>query len=189
MKRDGKASNAKPLGPEEIERAVRDTFTSDPNNAFTTDDLCGRVYPGLEEAPRKHRAAIVPIAKRVCKRLGEQWDWWRAETRGGTLVFWNRVSVTSYAMARLKSDFLNGYRCASSRRQRTEEELKAAISPGGREHKYIVEGGAWWGHCQEDIAEFKKMTANQNGARDDLTSRQRAVACPQRIAGEKTVMP
>jgi hypothetical protein len=180
VKRDGKPSNAKPLNRQEIERAIRDAFTSNPDNAFTTDDLCKRVYLGLKQAERKHRAAVIPIAKRVCEQLGENWDWWRSEQRGGALVFWNRISVTSYAMARLKSDFLNGYGYRRETRwcwsPSTEEDLKAEISPGGRHHEYVVEGGAWWQHCQEDIAKFKAATANQNSAGDDLTSRQRTAA-------------
>ena len=100
---------------------------------------------------RKHRAAVVAIAKKVCERL-ENWDWLRSEGRGGTLVFWNRVSVTSYALARLKSDLWP--------HGDTEEELKAEISPGGRWHEYVVQGGAWWQHCQEDIAALKRAPAN-----------------------------
>ena len=123
---------------------------------------------------RKHRAAVVSAAKKVCERVGEHRDCLRSELPGGTLIFWNRVSVTSYAMARLKSDYLNGYRreFGPSWSISTEEDLKAAIAPGGRDHKYVVEGGAWWKHCQEDIAKFKDLTANQNNAGDDLTIRQ-----------------
>ena len=169
VKRDGKGSNSKPFGSAEIERAIADAITSNPDNAFTTDDLCERVYPGLGRAERKHRVAVIPIAKRVCQRLGENWKWWRSESPGRTLVFWNRIGVASYAMARLKSEpWMYGYR--------SEEELKARIAPGGREHAYVVEGGVWWKHCQKDIAAFKKMTAKQNDAGDALTSRHGAAA-------------
>lgn len=161
MQRDGKRSNSKPLGREEIERIITEAFTSNPDSAFTTDELCDRVYLGLKRPERKHRAAVTPIAKKVCEQLGEHWEWWRSEKRGGTLVFLNHASVTSYAMARLKSW---RYRSAT-----TDEELKAEIAPGGRHHEYVVEGGAWWGHCQEAIAKFKQtMTAKQNDASDDF---------------------
>jgi hypothetical protein len=165
VKRDGKGSNSKPLGSAEIERAIADALASNPDNAFTTDDLCERAYPELGRAERKYRVAVIPIAKQVCQRLGENWDWWRSESPGRTLVFWNRISVTSYAMARLKSEpWLYGYK--------SDEELKALIAPGGREHRYVIEGGAWWKHCQKDIAKSsRRMTAKQNDARDDLTSR------------------
>jgi hypothetical protein len=39
------------------------------------------------------------------------------------------------------------------------------------EHGYVVDGGAWWEHCQEAIAKFKQTTAKQNNAGAGLTSR------------------
>jgi hypothetical protein len=166
VKRDGKQSNSKPLGREEIERTITEALTSNPDSAFTADELCDRVYLGLKWPERKHRAAVTPIAKKVCERLGEHWEWWRSEKRGGTLVFLNRASVTSYAMARLKGGL---YMCRSGA---TEEELKAEISQGGRYHEYVVKGGAWWQHCQEAIAKLKQVTAKQMPAGGDLTIRQ-----------------
>jgi hypothetical protein len=173
LKRGGNQSNAQPLGREHIEQTITGIFTSNPDNAFTTNDLCDRVYAGLSKPERKHCAAVVPIAKKVCERLGEHWDWWRSETRGGKLVFCNRASVMSYAMARLKSDRFSAYRHKSGWRWRasTEEDLRAQIAPGGRDHHLVVEGGAWWKHCQDHIAKFKQATAKQNDHGDDLTSR------------------
>lgn len=171
VKRDGKASNSRSLRPEHIERALECTFMDNPDSAFTTDDLCDRVYPGLVKPERKHRAAVTPIAKKISERMGEHRTWFQCERRGGTLVFFNHASVTSYAMARLKADFLNGYRCASGWRNLTEEDLKAEIAPGGGHHEYVVEGGAWWKHCQEDIAKFKEVTAKQTATGGNLTSR------------------
>jgi hypothetical protein len=152
VKRDGKASNSKALGQQEIERTIRDVLTCNVDGAFSVDDLCSYVHLGLKQPQRKHRAAVIPIAKQVCEQLGDDWQWWRAEKRGGTLVFFNHANVTSYAMARLKTDF-----CHNSE---TEEELKTSISPGGRYHDYVVKGGAWWGHCQKHINE----TTNQKTA-------------------------
>ena len=89
VKRDGKTSNSKPLGPQHIERAITAAFTSNPDNAFTTADLCKRVF-GLKSVERKHRAAVIPHAKKVCERLGENWDWWRPGlfgSRGSPLLF------------------------------------------------------------------------------------------------------
>ena len=50
VKREGKASNAKPLNREDIERIITDVLTSNPDKAFTTDDLCDHVFPGLGSA-------------------------------------------------------------------------------------------------------------------------------------------
>ena len=163
VKRDGKQSNVKPFGREDIERAVTEALASNPDSAFTTDELCNRVYLGLKRPERKHGAAVTSIAKKVCEQLGEHWEWWRSERRGRALVFFNGASVTSYAMARLKSEWWPS--------GTTDEKLKAKIAPGGCYHKYVVEGGAWWEHCQEAIAKLKLVTAKQNDTCDDLTSR------------------
>jgi hypothetical protein len=159
VKRDGKPSNAGPLSRAEIERRVGDVLASNSDNAFTAVDLCDHVYPGLERPERKHRDAVAAAAKKVCERL-EHWDWWRANDwgmRGAPLVFLNRASVTSYAMAYLKSDFCHGHR--------SEAEMKAMLAPGGSHHELVVDGGAWWRHTQE------WLTDRQNGCGADLTSR------------------
>jgi hypothetical protein len=152
VKRDGNASNSKALGQQEIERTIRDVFTCNVDGAFSVDDLCSHVYLGLKKPQRKHRAAVIPVAKQVCEQLGDDWQWWRAENRGGTLVFFNHANVTSYALARLRADMFEY--------QTDEEKLRAMLLPGGRYHDYVVKGGAWWKHCQDHINE----TTNQNKA-------------------------
>jgi hypothetical protein len=169
LKRDGKRSNSAPIGAEHIERVIMTTFLAEPDNAFTTEDLCDRVYPAVKRPERKHRATVIPIAKKVSERLGEHRDWWHGEVRGRRLVFWNRASVTSYAMARLKSDWLYRYRYGWG--GATEDDLRTEIAPGGRHHEYVVPGGAWWKHCQEDIAKFKNVTASPILAGENSTIR------------------
>ena len=142
-KRDGKGSNARPLGPEHIEWVIESAFLDNPDSAFATHELCRLVYPGLRRIERKHRAAVVPVAKKISERIGEHRQWFFSEQRGRPLVFFNHASVTSYALGRMKSGHVWMYgRC------KTEEEWKAEIAPGGREHQFVVEGGAWWEHCQ-----------------------------------------
>ena len=148
VKRDGiKVSNNKPRSPE-IERAIKKLFTTKPDSAFTTDDLCRRVYR-LEQIQieRKHRAVVLPIAKKVCEQL-KTWDWWYYHS----YVFWNHVSFTSYAMRQLMH---RGYE------DKSEKQRKAAIAPGGGWHSEVVKGGVWWNAWQEDVAEFK----NEKGPR------------------------
>ena len=89
-------------GPGRIERAIEAIFAAEPDNAFTTDDLCDRAYPG-ERIERKHRVAVLRAAAKVCARTG--WAKWQSEVPGGTLVFRNVYNVMSHGMARLKSDF------------------------------------------------------------------------------------
>ena len=102
VKRDGKPSNARPFG-RRISNAPLTVFTTKPDSAFTTEDLCGLVYSGLEQIERKHRAAVIPIAKKVCERLGENWDWWQPAYSIVGLLFWNRVSLISTAASHLKN--------------------------------------------------------------------------------------
>ena len=148
VKRDGKASNARPLRSKDIERAIEAAFTTKPDNAFNTNDLCEHVYSGLQQVERKHRAAVIPIAKKVCERLGENWDWCKLDfNRGSLLVFWNRASLTSYVMMRIKQ----------LRPDHSEAELKALISPGGFYHPCVVAGGHWWKGCQEDLVRFAQQ--------------------------------
>jgi len=152
VKRDGKASNARPLGRDEIERTISEVFRANPDSAFTTDELCDHVYP--QWSKRKHRAAVVSAAQKVSDRLGEHRTWTCQDRRGGTLVFFNHASVTSYAMARLKCAASDNSECIEDSlrfalrwKSASEQELKAKISPGDH-HEYVVEGGAWWQHCQ-----------------------------------------
>lgn len=181
--REESASRPKGINQADVEHAIEAAFLAEPDNAFTTDNLCDRAFPGLNCIERKHRAAIPPAAKAVCMRLGERWVGVRAEGRGGTAVFFNRTSVMSYGMMRLKADPISGsYRPKpgswSWHNQRTEDDLRAMLAPGGPDHKRVIEGGAWWQHCQEDIAKFKDVTPKQTVADDDLPNRNAAEATP-----------
>jgi hypothetical protein len=147
VKRDGKASNAKPIGPQQIERALVDVFTSDPDNAFTIADLCQRVF-GVKTVQRKHRAAVIPVAKKVCEQLGENWDWFQAAfTHGNPFTFWNRASLSSCAMRHLKTW---GFR------HRSEKDLRDMIAPGGAYYDdRMIDGGEWWQEWQDNLAQLK----------------------------------
>jgi hypothetical protein len=147
VQRDGKVSNSKPLRSVDIERTIEIAFTTKPDSAFTTENLCQHVY-GVEQVERKHRAVVIPIAKKVCEQL-ETWDWWQPLFSNRGLVFWNRVSLTSTAMSQIPD-------CD---RYDSDEKRKAAISSGGDYYDRVVEGGAWWNAWQENIAKFKNGAA------------------------------
>jgi hypothetical protein len=162
VKRDGKPSNSKPLDREQIEAIIEATLLGDQDNAYTVDNLCDRVYPGLKRFEPKHHVAVIPAAKRVCERLGERWDWRYSWTPGRKLVFWNRASILSYGMAELKTDqsYLSlTVRFSHDFRNCTDNELKAKLSPGGDYYDRVIAGGNWWKDRQEDIARFKAATA------------------------------
>jgi hypothetical protein len=126
-------------------------FTTKPDSAFTTDDLCEHIYClKWEQIERKHRAAVLPIAKKIICEQFETWDWRQRLFSNSGLVFWNRVSLTSTSMSNL----------VGIERYNSEKKLKAAISPGGDYYENVVEGGAWWNAWQEDISYFKNNEAS-----------------------------
>ena len=88
-------------GSGRVEQTIEAVFAAEPDNAFTIDDLCDRVYPG-EAIEKKHRVSVLRAAKQVAKRHGEI-DTMIGEGLGGTLIFFDQYWVLSYAMARLKS--------------------------------------------------------------------------------------
>ena len=141
-------------GPGKIERAIEAVFAAEPDDAFTTADLCGRVYPGLNRVEKKHRVAVIRAAKKVSGRAG--WDCYRTEALGGTLVFYNPFDVMSNAIGRTKADMFTNYRNNDRRIvdhwRTTTEGIRGTFEPGGKNHHLIVEGGSWWRHVQLNIA-------------------------------------
>ena len=136
-------------GPGRVEQIIEAVFETEPDNAFTIEDFCDRVYPG-EPIEKKHRVSVLRAAKQVAKRRSEI-DTMAGEGLGGTLIFFYQYCVLSYAMARLKSF---SYRTNDKRRslRENEDDLRAKIAPGGSDHELIVRGGAWWRHVEERIA-------------------------------------
>lgn len=147
-------------GPGKIEQTITAAFEAEPDNAFTVADLCDRAFPGTNRIERKHHVSVIRAGKKLASRRDEI-EWWHSEGLGRTLVFFNRLNVMSYAMARLKGDFSWRYRSndARARRGPTEDDLRAMIGPGGEDHKYVIKGGAWWIHTQLAIAERDDDTA------------------------------
>ncbi len=141
-------------GPGKIERAIEAVFAAEPDDAFTSADLCDRVYPGLNKVEKKHRVAVIRAAKNVCGRAG--WVCDRTEALGGTLVFYNPFDVMSYAIGRIKTDMFTNYRNSDRRIldhwRKTAEGIRGMFEPGGEKHGMIVEGGHWWRHVQLNIA-------------------------------------
>jgi hypothetical protein len=58
-------------GPGRIERAIEETFTANPSETFTVDELVATAYPGTDEIEKKHRVAVIRAADKVAARL-----WW-----------------------------------------------------------------------------------------------------------------
>jgi hypothetical protein len=137
-------------GPGRVEREIRAAFNADPDSAFTISELCCLIYPDDEFIEKKHNVAILRAARSLARRWPD-FGWDRSEQRGRGMVFFNAASVLSWAMARMKGDGVINYG--------DEEDMRAALMPGGREHRHIVEGGAWRRHRDQWIAERDGDTA------------------------------
>lgn len=143
-------------GAGRVEREIAAAFAADPDNAFTADELCQRIYPGFDirdhwDDSKKYRVAVIRAAKSLARRWPDL-GWGRSWMRGRINIYFNAASVSSWAMARMKGDqFEAPYH--------TEEEMRASLRPGGYHHRHIVEGGAWRRHRDIWIAERDGDTA------------------------------
>ncbi len=136
-------------GPGRVEQAIMAAIEAEPDNAFTVEDLCDRVYQGVNRIEKKHRVAVIRAMRNAAERPNDL-EFMTGEGRGNTLVLFNRYNVPSYAMARLKADKLNYYRTKDDHLSVLEQEarLRAELQPGSRIHSLNVEGGAWMRHVR-----------------------------------------
>jgi hypothetical protein len=133
-------------GPGRIQRAIKSAFEAEPDNAFTTEELCRRVYGLKSRNPisKKQRVAVLRAAKNV---LGL--EYFPTLNLGGQLVFYQPLNLMSYAMAEMKARW--DYRTNDARRSywktNTEAELRAMLTePEYR--KLIRKDGAWWRYVE-----------------------------------------
>jgi hypothetical protein len=132
-----------------VGRAIAAAFDAEPDNAFTTDDLCCRVYKSQWAAKRSERVAVLRAVKGLARHrpdLGVE-AWKEDLARGKPVVFYRQYRVLSYAMARLKGDNF------SFKRWQSEAELRGMLAPGGRQRHLIEPGGACLRHTEMAIAE------------------------------------
>ena len=183
-------------GPGRIERAIADILDGEADNAFTTEDLCERVYPGVNRVEKKHRVAVLRAANGLVKRRDNTGCWW-GENLGRTRVYFNIDNVMSYAMARLKTDQFNHYRSNDDRwftpapkwfrdgmgfkkgyqyqwPRSSEAELRAQLAEGGRDHKNVVPGGVWWKHTQSAIAEMEAKRVGDTKRVEEIIAKREA---------------
>ena len=141
-------------GPGRIERAIRGLMDTEPHGAWTVEDLCERVYAGVNRVEKKHRVSVQRALRRIVEG-DPDWCLFRSEYVGGTLVLVNRANVRSYALGRLKADFLGHYRNPDPRlwRTATEADLLALLEPLGRDHHLVRDGGSWDQHVKIHLAQ------------------------------------
>ena len=86
-------------GPGRIQRAILAAIQADPDNAFTAEELCCRVYPDLKELEKKHYVAVQRAVQNLLKRHAHL-----ELRRWSHPVLFNRDNLISYAAAWLKAD-------------------------------------------------------------------------------------
>jgi hypothetical protein len=121
-----------------VQHKIAEILAANVDDALRVDELCWKVY-GEYLVEKKHRVSVIRAAKALVKKQPDL-DWMGSSGPRGGLAFYNRGSVMSYARARLKARGL------------PESQIQVHLAPGGWAHEYIAEGGAWWLHVQEWIA-------------------------------------
>jgi hypothetical protein len=178
-------------GPGRVERAIEALLLRGKkiDNAYTTEELCEHVFPKTE-VERKHRVAVLRAAHRLRQRPGcEDLHVMEGDNLGCTSVWYNRASVTSYGMARMKADGINDYRSRDERRnwatdlsaEEEERNLRALLRRGkgrGRTRDgyrdTIGPGGGWYVGTQEWITERDLRRAGDEKALQKFLAEQKA---------------
>ena len=81
-------------GPGRVSRAIEAILEAEPDNAFSVEDLCDRVYPGINRVEKKHRVSVLRAANLV------------ASTKQGTTVMYHlKLSVLEEALLGFASVF------------------------------------------------------------------------------------
>jgi hypothetical protein len=141
--------------PGRIERSLVAIFEGERDNAFTTHDLCERIWPDVYQdsqagrIERRHRSSVIRAARNIARQRPEI-QWLHGERLGRELVFFRHDEVMSYAMARLKADRFQRYRGKDPRLRWRDKEgaLRRELSEGS--HRELIRpGGAW--HRQVEI--------------------------------------
>ena len=147
-------------GPGRIERAIAEILDREPDNAFTTEDLCEKIYR-TKHVERNHRIAVMRAAANLAKRR-DNMRIWRSSNLGRTKIYLTLDNVMSYSMAWLKSDYIYRYRSHDERVNwwkgaYTEEKLRALLTKGGKFYEHVRRGGSWW----KNVESFKAQLAAQ----------------------------
>jgi len=140
-------------------------FAADPDAALTVADIAMPAYGvELRQVTKAQRVAVLRAMRRAVE-LEPRFGLMNGEGSQGQLVVHDRTRVMSYALARLKADWCHRYQWTPAYPDAwtdTEEQLRARLAPGGREHERVVPGGCWWRRClvpQAEIAGDRETAA------------------------------
>jgi hypothetical protein len=128
-----------------IQRVLIKIFDRERDNAFTTEDLCERIWPDLypDQIKRGHYGTVARAVRQIASQRPEI-QWIYSQRLGGTVVFFRHDEVMSYAMARLKADRFQRYRGPRLHGTRDEGALRHALndeSYRNRSGRRVAEAG------------------------------------------------
>jgi hypothetical protein len=103
-------------GPGRIARAIANLLADEPEGAWTTEELCQRIYHEVSiersrldpetAVQKKHRVAVIRAANNIIAQRPEVvWD--RNWHHGRTLILYRRDNYASAALAQAKTDDIN----------------------------------------------------------------------------------
>jgi hypothetical protein len=146
-----------------VQRKIAEVLAGNADDAFRVDELCSKIY-GEYLTGKKQRVSVIRAAKALIKKHPHL-EWMGSSGPGKGLVFYNQGSVMSYARARMKSWGLS------------EREIRRQLAPGGGRDVEIAEGGDWWLHVHEWIANHNNDKARLEELKPmlDAQKAQRAV--------------
>ncbi len=126
-----------------IQRVLVKIFDRERDNAFTTEDLCERIWPDLypDQIKQSHRSTVIRAVRHIASQRPEI-QWLYSQRLGGSLVFFRHDEVMSYAIARLKADRFQRYRSQRLPWSSGEEALRRVLDDESY-RKLIGPDGAW----------------------------------------------
>ena len=116
-------------GPGKVQCAVRQLLISNPDSAFTIEDICRRVY-AIETVEKKHKVAVYRAIYKMKSPDGQAWsfDWEKARYSWHQRhVLWNFFSVESY-LATLRLSWWWKEADAPKRRSQHEDRIALHIA-------------------------------------------------------------
>jgi hypothetical protein len=120
-------------GPGSVEQVIRTAFTENGSRTFTVDELVMLAYPGLNGIEKKHRVSVLRAASKAAA-VAAGWWWQQSAQPGHAVTYYNPVDVRSYAINKLRQDFLVARRPRESwsgpvQRPRPPFRLWKGVSP------------------------------------------------------------
>lgn len=171
-------------------QSVFDAFAADPDNAYTTADLAMRAYGvELDGVTRAHRVAMQRAMKRACE-IERRLRCENGDGPEGQLIIFDCTSVPSYAMFRLKTDWLYHYQWTRGGYcwPYSEKQLREKLAEP-RYQEYIQPGGAWSDHVEYFRAEVTGDTETAARLKAKRDAEMAAWAASMQAAMGKRVAP